>query len=61
MQTHDESNEPKVPGQPAQETSPHKANGHKNPDELPDGSGTDAQSSNSKHGQEDGDKSFDAG
>lgn len=61
MQTNDESNEQNAPDQSDLETSPHKAKGPKNPDELPDGSGTDAQSSNSEHGQEDGDKSFDAG
>lgn len=38
-----------------------KRGGGKDPDRLPDGSGTDAHGSGSEQGQEDGGQSFDAG
>lgn len=61
MRTHDETNEPKAPAQSDQETSAQKPRGRRNPEELPDGTGTDAKKSESGPGQEDGGKPFDAG
>lgn len=61
MLTQDETNESKAPAQSDQETSAQKPRGRRNPEELPDGTGTDAKKTESKPGQEDGGKSFDAG
>ncbi|WP_165788164.1 hypothetical protein [Arthrobacter glacialis] len=56
MQKHEDADKQENPKSP-----PTKGNKAKDVDELPDGSGTDAQSSDTDHGQESGDKSFDAG
>ncbi len=63
---HDESKDPKAPaqGHPNHnaETRPDaQKSAAKNPDELPDGSGTDAHEKDSEQGQENGGQSFDAG
>lgn len=63
---HNESHDSKAPEQGSQKQDDQKhpdtqKSAPPNPDELPDGSGTDAHGHGSEQGQETGEKSFDAG